>query len=265
MSHVFSSDLQRARKTAEALINAQAQSAVSEVNLLPRKEPFTLIEDRRLREQDFGFYEGKPFYARELGSPKSGKENHRSQHLDDPGFKDVESKDSLRRRADDFVHGHLVPLLCKDDNASSTLNIAIFSHGIILTHLWRSVLCLFGQSSVSLAPGISIGGVGSTSLEHLGGWSNTGYLELEILPEARTTSQASKALTKDALAEDPDLSTKDENAAVLSVHPKLRLRILTINGKDHLRALKRTRGVGSAAHDEGQKKIDNFFKKPKQC
>ena len=40
--------------------------------------------------------------------------------------------------------------------------------------------------------------------------------------------------------------------------------IRKVNGKDHLKGLKRTGGgVGSSQFDEGQKKIETFFKKQK--
>lgn len=206
-----------------------------------------------LREQDFGFYEGKPFYARPTKSKKTGKEDHRSQHSDEPGFQDVESKESMTARAESFVHDFLLPILCRDTGPREA-TIAVVSHGIILNHLWRSILKLFAQRTVSLAPGLTIsGGAGGTLLEYLGGWSNTGYLELNVQPVLTAKEPTvSEFETTDSPA------TQTDGLTPLS---GLRMVIKAVNGKEHLQGLKRTRGVSSGKHDEGQKKIDAFFKK----
>lgn len=223
-THLFSSDLQRAHKTADALSAAQT-------NKPDKKLPVKQV--KLLREQNFGFYEGKPFYARPSGSNKSGKEEHRAQHNQEPGFQDVEPKESLMSRADMFTHEYLLPLICKD-SGSREYTVAVVSHGIILNYLWRSILKLFAQRTVALAPGLSVGAAGtSTPLEYLGGWSNTGYLELDIQPVMSSKAPA----------------------------VRLRMIIKAVNGKEHLQGLKRTRGVGSGKHDEGQKKIESFFNK----
>lgn len=226
------------------------------------KDPVTLVQDPLLREQDFGFYEGKPFYGRDHSSPRSWKRNHPAQHADDLEFQDVESKESVRKRAEDFVHGSLIPILC-DESALSNFNVAIFSHGIILNHLWRSILSLFGKNAVSLASGVSTGNASSMPLEYLGGWSNTGYLELEIFQSLAVSVQEGTMSVESTLTDKPPHRVADEIS--YPVFPELKMRILTVNGKDHLRALKRTRVVGSTAHDEGQKKIDTFFKRPKKA
>ena len=67
----------------------------------------------------------------------------------------------------------LLPYVADDET------VAVVAHGIILTHLWRSILGRFLPGNVSVAAGVMVGGAG-LGLEYLGGWSNTGYLELEI-------------------------------------------------------------------------------------
>ena len=209
-----------------------------------------------LREQDFGFYEGKPFYARPSGSNKSGKDNHRAEHATEPGFQDVESKESLAARANTFVHEHLVPLICK----RKEITVAVVSHGIILNHLWRSILKLFAKRTVSIVPGLAVGGTNtSTPLEYLGGWSNTGYLELELRPVVSKAEPAVSESDTKFDAEHQDSVDPDH----LFPSPELQMIIRAVNGKDHLTGLKRTRGVSSGKYDEGQKKIDGFFKKCK--
>lgn len=229
-THVFASDLQRAVKTAEALVAAQPKN-------LDTPE-LTVRQLSELREQDFGFYEGKPFYARQRDSKQTGKEKHRSQHQDDPGFQYVESKESMTARTNAFVSGHLQPLILKGEGEPNNV-VAVVSHGILLSHLWRSILGILAthKPKVTLAPGVSTGGGGVTPLEFLGGWSNTGYLELDIAATLPNTHDQSS-----------------EHCTML---------IKTVNGKEHLKGLKRARGVGSAQYDEGQRKIESFFKKTK--
>lgn len=246
-THLFSSDLQRAYKTAEAVRVCQpSEKSQNKIHVKQLKV---------LREQDFGFYEGKPFHARSTNTTKPGKENHRSEHSGDPGFQDVESKERMTSRVDSFVHGHLLPVLCKD-NGPREATVAIVSHGIILNHLWRSILKIFAQRAISLAPDLAIRDAGGSSpLEYLGGWSNTGYLELDIQPvvTARERAVSESEVTTAASAE----------VNVLTPLSELRMVIKAVNGKEHLQGLKRTRGVASGMHDEGQQKIESFFKKSK--
>jgi len=250
LTHIFSSDLQRAVKTAAALRswNDAAQPGGNiEVTAL-----------KVLREQDFGYYEGKPFYARPRDSSKSGKENHRLQQQDDPDFQDVESKDSMASRMNDFLRDHLIPLIHKDAAAKEKA-VAIVSHGIILSHLWRTFLKLLPKDSVSLAPGVSIGSGGVTPLEYLGGWSNTGYLELDV--QKRSQEKTGRNAVCSASSQFPERAHSPISESSLS---SCKVIIKTVNGKAHLQGLKRTKGgVGSAKFDEGQKSIDSFFKKRK--
>ncbi|KAL9596800.1 MAG: hypothetical protein Q9219_005559 [cf. Caloplaca sp. 3 TL-2023] len=256
-SHVFASNLQRAVKTAKALLAAQPnQNEAGET---------TIQQLPTLREQDFGFYEGKPFYARQRDSNKTGKDNHRAQHQNDPDFRDVESKESMTKRSDKFVVEHLRPLILEDHPGQDVV-VAVVSHGIILSHLWRSILGIISKQTVSLAPGLSVGTGVVTPLEYLGGWSNTGYLELDI---TNTTLDASFDAAPEAIGEGLRPTINSPTVCEFSEHrdgplsPRFKMLIKTVNGKEHLKGLKRSRGVGSSEHDEGQKKIESFFKKTK--
>ncbi|KAL8825510.1 MAG: hypothetical protein Q9170_007763 [Blastenia crenularia] len=252
-THVFASDLQRAVKTARALLAAQPK--------LDNAPEVTLSQLPILREQDFGFYEGKPFYARQRDSKKSGKDSHRAQHQDDPSFQDVESKESLTKRTNNFVTEYITPLIL-GRNLEQDIVVAVVSHGILLSQLWRSILAMFSKHTVALAPGLSIGNGGVTPLEHLGGWSNTGYLELVItntLPEGEAKANGVDMQSKAGTPEQGKLDEVSEG----SLPSTTKLLIKTVNGKEHLKGLKRARGVGSSQHDEGQKKIESFFKKTK--
>ena len=250
-THIFSSDLERAHKTAKAICSAQGTCKDDEItNNKPKVQPLVI-----LREQDFGFYEGKPFYARPRESNRSGKKDHRSQHQNDPEFKDVESKESMAARMDQYLREHLLPNIVEERHGKEAV-VAIVSHGIILSHLWRCFLKCFPKNSVALSPGLSVGKGGVTPVEYLGGWSNTGYLELKVVKSATPES---------SLPTSPSLAPPDRNDRNLSVSlPSHKVVVKVINGKEHLVGLKRTRGVGSSQFDEGQKKIDTFFKKPKK-
>ena len=209
-----------------------------------------------LREQDFGFYEGKPLYARSRDSSKSGKDNHRSQHQDDPDFQDVESKESMDSRMNTFLRDHLVPLLHNEKREKKEV-VAIVSHGIILSHLWRCFLKLLPKNSVTLSPRLSVGTGGVTALEYLGGWSNTGYLELDVQKKWPATNNAAKASRSlPCSSESPSI----DDGSTPTLH-EYKVIVKTVNGKEHLQGLKRTRVVGSSKYDEGQKSIESFFKK----
>jgi hypothetical protein len=128
---------------------------------------------------------------------------------------------------------------------------------------------------------------GDIVLEHLGGWSNTGYLHLEIrkdeprtdpdttaekieVPESMDFSPPPVSPSKDASvstdtleggASDskPDAASSTCNSNNLTGYST---KILSVDSKQHLVGLKRQRGgIGRSAHDESQKKLDGFFKK----
>ncbi|KAM0801557.1 histidine phosphatase superfamily [Usnea florida] len=227
---IYSSDLQRAFKTATAIRLAQPRlgsDAAPETKLQVTALPV-------LREQDFGFYEGKPFYARPRESQKSGKEYHRAQHHDDPDFKDVESKESMALRMSTFLQDHLAPAITSEQ-AGLDSDIVVVSHGIILSQLWKCLLKLVARNSIALSPGLSVGAGGSTPLEYLGGWSNTGYLELEILK--KETAATTELAVSTAAPPIPNPSNADGDACP-QLH-QYKIIIKAINGKEHLKEIHR--------------------------
>ncbi|KAF2763816.1 phosphoglycerate mutase-like protein [Teratosphaeria nubilosa] len=278
-THIFSSPLTRAYKTAEAVRKAQPSARTGEENLQVVKLP-------DLIEQDFGFYEGKPFYAR--SDPKrTGRDAHHERHKNDPGFVDIESKESMGQRADKFLDEHLLPLL-KDAEAED-MTIAVVAHGMLLSRLWKKLLLHLPRKSLTIAPEITATR-DNLVLEHLGGWSNTGYLEL-ALSKDKVSEAATVECSEDAKAAESDLQTlppsvpppmeeKDASVVVESNSTSVQedskkasaevqtnfegwsTTIVAIDSKQHLVGLKRQRGgIGRLAHDEGQKKLDGFFKK----
>jgi broad specificity phosphatase PhoE len=285
IAHIFSSDLQRAFKTAEAIRMAQS----------PTPPATTKLE--LLREQYFGFYEGKQFFERPKEGTKSGREAHLEAHRNEEGFVDVESKESMRIRANSFIDSHLLGLL---GEAHKDHGIAVVAHGIFLSHLWRAILRRFHPAN------IVVSGVQEAerefSLEYLGNWSNTGYLDLEIKPDAIVAVEystpptviecATSVETPPGPAQRHSLSTSNESsnldpssttqaspgsatlqqsapisptAAEIPPIPKLlnlSLVVKAVNSQEHLKGLKKTRGgIGNLKHDESQKTVDSFFKK----
>ena len=231
-TNIFSSNLSRAVKTAECIRVAQHDPSGPEV-----------MQTATLREQDFGYYEGKPFHARSTQSQKSGKEIHRREHLQDPDFQDVESKDSMKLRAEEFLSEYLRPVM-KNASVDISCVVAVVSHGILLSSLWRCLLSTQPSESVNLAPNALSSGP-PPSLEYLGGWSNTGYMELHYYPPTPGDGWT--------LVKEGDRHTNNVDWV---------MEIVAVNKKTHLTGLKRTRGgLGSAQHDESQKSIEGFFKK----
>lgn len=212
-----------------------------------------------LREQDFGFYEGKKFFERPVGgSRRSGREAHTEVHKNTPGFVDVEPKDSMTARTDAFVDQHLLGLL---GTVEDDYTVVVVAHGIILKYLWSSILRLFPTESISIAPDVELPDAG-LGFEYLGSWQNTGYLELEIKPGMVDVPAKMPIGT----AETPDGASVVATAAEsLLETPKilnLVLRVKAVNSVEHLKGLKKTRGgIGSSKHDASQKTMDAFFKK----
>lgn len=273
-THIFVSPLQRARRTAGAIFEAQSTP-------LQR-----LIVVPAIQEQDFGSFEGKTW----LEGPSSNRPRPAN-------FVDIETKDSVAKRADVFLDEHM-DALWRSAAAGERHVVAVVSHGIFLSTLWRRILRRLPPKSVSIRQALQIPGR-PISLEHIGGFSNTGYLELEMTrggpSVARVLEKVSGSVssqgTHEAARPTPASAAGIVTASGLSVAPvsvpaparvteKLPVtrgasssvpvlrgwttKILTINGREHLKGLKRTGGgVGSSKHDNNQKSIDSFFKRRK--
>lgn len=229
--------------------------------------------------------------ARVPGSNLTGKEAHRQLHKDDADFVEVESKGSMVSRVDSFLDSHLMPII--ESSPSRSANIAIVSHGILLSNFWRRLLQRLPPKSVTIHPEV-LSSHGHLDLEHLGGWSNTGYLELDVQCEipaqaftspmveekskftagekSKTTAEEkSKIKVEELTAEDVtdlELVPTHSKSSVKAPNPLIfngcTVTIHTVNSRKHLTGLKRTGGgVGSSRHDEKQKKIETFFKRRK--
>ena len=150
------------------------------------------------------------------------------------GLAKAETRASLVARSARFFENYLVPLLSSDE--ADTEVIAVVAHGVILSYLFDTFLRFCRYRSPTLGPRT---GSGSRPT-----WSNTGYLELDIFPAPLDPNPGAIPLGQDQL---------------------LRMTVLTHNGQEHLKGLKRTRGgVGSSKHDAKQRKLDSFFKASQQ-
>jgi broad specificity phosphatase PhoE len=229
-THLYASDLQRAWMTAEEI--RKAQESHSKHGPHPN-----LVKLDLLREQDFGSLELVPWASKRAFDAVDPTK---------PGFKDKETADSMSKRAEQFIDDYLAPLWALDD--VDELRVAVVSHGLFLSTLWRTLLLRFETTNVHL--GAEVGPISpSRPLEYIGAWSNTGYLEVDIKPVVSLSAAS--------------LLGQPATASMPGTFPSHSIRVLAINGRDHLLNLQRTRGgVGSAAHDTRQKPIDSFFKRP---
>ncbi|EMD95929.1 hypothetical protein COCC4DRAFT_122425 [Bipolaris maydis ATCC 48331] len=284
-THLFSSHLQRAVKTASKI--REAQLAPVGDNETVRTAP-KVVQLPVLAEKDFGSMEGKRFNNHPFETGTSGKDHRRQENKPTTGFADAESKESMARRADAFIEEYLLPLF--DDSSSNfTPVIAIVSHGIFLSTLWKRILLRISRRKVCLSHGIK--GTVRQSLEHLGGWSNTGYLELYFTRTEAEYHRSTMEATTAQVTMSPELRTETltapqnlrnghiprsraEGTAQLVIGAPQASRprglqgwstfILRVNSKDHLQGLKRARGgVGSSRYDASQRCIDTFFKRRK--
>lgn len=254
-THIFASPLIRASQTAEAILRSQLGTAEG------KSLAISILKVKDLIEQDFGYYEGKPFQAR--SSPrKTGREADAEVQRRTPGFQDVESKDSMCKRADAFLDEHLMPLTLETSDSAEPI-VAIVSHGMLLSTLWRRMLARVSPGSVTVAPEVTAAR-GPLILDRLGGWSNTGYLELSL----QRRLQRPVKLSQDdprvfGTAEDADTTTGLSPPQALTFK-RFTVSIVAVDSRTHLHGLKRQRGgIGRLVHDTNQRKLDGFFKRPK--
>ena len=244
-THILSSDLKRAFKTAVAIQGEQGKKYGKSAGIQQLKI---------LQEQDFGSYEGKAFGTRDKSPERLPTDNSKRQKQ--PEFQDAETKASMTSRMDRFLDEYLLPII-KETRIDREREVAIVSHGMILSTLWRCLLRRFAFHSVTVGQGVDIRGDNVTSLEHLGTWSNTGYLELNLQPQLLDGQAA--GITETIAAEADPKSPRHRPMKMLY---DWKIAIRGVNSRNHLQGLKRTGGgVGSSKHDESQKNIDAFFKK----
>jgi 2,3-bisphosphoglycerate-dependent phosphoglycerate mutase len=224
---VFASDLQRASKTADAII--QAQMTEIGATAIPK----VLVPD--MRERDFRSWEGRTYMKRSADG---------ADKLRHP---DAETHEEMQVRVGRFVAQQLVPALlsppaAESDTGLESATIVIVAHGLILNVLLRTLLQDYAPAELAKM----------SSPEHLTSWKNTGYLEARVV---HTSKAASSGAAESTVIDAATLSAKGISSASLT------FVIKRINCIEHLQGLKKTRGgIGSSQFDAKQKTMDSFFK-----
>jgi broad specificity phosphatase PhoE len=248
ITHLFASPLIRAMRTAYSIWEAQPP---------PATECLTIQQAPELMEQDFGSLEGVSW-------------SKPPQLPFDANFVPVETKESVAARTDAFLEQHLLPIL-HSEPGSWPSSIAIVSHGITISILWQRLLKRFPKGNVAYASELGI----DRPLEHFGGWSNTGYLEVDIqlsqsltakpppgeiyMPSVGQSSTASPMTTAPASVDGAYVIDVTQGPRSLT---NWSCTIKAVNSTEHLKNLKRTRGgIGSSRYDENQSSIDSFFRR----
>ncbi|KAK3315463.1 histidine phosphatase superfamily [Apodospora peruviana] len=227
IERVFSSDLQRAANTAQAIVDTAAAASSTKFGIPDRAAPIPLVKVTELRERDFGSAEGKRF-----GTPRTDAETH----------------EEMRVRAERFVQARLGPLLVRDavsGGAKSVGTVVIVAHGIILNSLLRALLMRYAPAELARLTGPGPAG----QSVYLASWSNTGYLQAVV-----------KAGPTSGLFIGGSSRSSVTSSGTLPSGPTIGLVVERVNVLDHLEGLKKTRGgIGSAQYDNRQRTISSFF------
>lgn len=251
MQRIFTSNLQRAVRTAEAVAEAQ-------LNDDPEAEIVSVIQLPELREKNFGSEEGRRFGSRGMDQSSAG-------------WIEPESKESMKARVERFIDNHLIPTVLRGFQSDVNHSLAIVAHGIILNVLLRCLLARFGPDEMTrlTRPTDTPG-----KMEWLASWSNTGYLEADLrlrmnAPPAgpRPSPPATPGNTRPMLGSVVGRQASRDNAVAAADSRQaeaptvaILMTVSSVNCTDHLKGLKKTRGgIGSAAFDQKQKTMDSFF------
>lgn len=220
---MFSSDLQRAFNTAQALIDAQTLAGAASLPTamaIPGQEQVRIIKVPELRERNFGSAEGKRF-----GTPRPDAETH----------------ERMRARADRFVVTRLAPLLQDRVSEGGPGLIVVVSHGILLNSLLRVLLTRYAPAELARLTPL---GPRPASPEYLASWGNTGYLEMAITAHVPAAPRGGPV---------PGFRLDRQQH-------RIKLAVVRVNAMQHLEGLKKTRGgIGSAEFDRRQRTVDSFF------
>ncbi|KAI1101807.1 phosphoglycerate mutase-like protein [Jackrogersella minutella] len=240
IKYIFTSNLQRAYQTAQAIAEALAEAQFSSSNEPENQTSSEVSRLSELREKDYGSSEGKKYGL------KIRKDSDR--HVQS----DSETHESMRTRIDQFLNSHLIPII--DTYASNNVTVAIVAHGIILGVLLKALLDRFPTKSAA-----STSQSGSRdNLPEFAAWSNTGVLQAKL--ELDGSLSASDKPSKDVPQASSIVSSNGDTGPVDSHEKALRLTIEFTNNLEHLEGLKKTRGgIGSAKFDTRQRTMDSFF------
>ncbi|ROV97010.1 hypothetical protein VSDG_04063 [Cytospora chrysosperma] len=175
VQHIFSSNLQRAVKTAEAV--AEAQSGIAGVQDIP-----VAVQLAELREKNFGSEEGKRFGTRHQSAEFPARP---------ADWVEPESRGAMKIRVDRFIDAHLVPTVLRGFDSDRNHSVVVVAHGIILNVILSCLLARFGPEELAR---LSRPSDASGRPESLASWSNTGYLEANLRLLKTNTATASAAI-----------------------------------------------------------------------
>lgn len=233
-ARVFSSPLQRARLTAEGIAESKSTDSDSDSGVV--------VMDEALVEKHFGALEGQPWQG------ETARRLARLAGSEPSKLEPQESAASVAERVSMFVRQSLLPECERVEkvNAERLENsttivgedaIAVVSHGITLSALWESLV-----DQCRPPDGVRF------EREQAGrrvGWSNTGYLEVELM--------------RDGSCREAHPSCEPESESEGAEGPAWRVTVLGTNHRGHLHGLRRTGGgIGSAAHDGRQRRLEAF-------
>lgn len=263
-SHIFTSDLQRAHKTALAV------SIAAEERFVYPGKGLEVIKTPLIREQDFGALEGQslasfPWRLRSTASKHQDNASDKASTkadelaefptvsegkqviLDYPS--QAEPYASMVARVEIFLDEYIMALILQppeEDDMSKlrkiyekdTTDVAIVAHGIILSVLFVRLLARIPPNAVSASPvAIEKGFVPGRGIKS----ANTAYMVVKITTTPTESAQG--------------LEWPSKNVA-------LKAHVETVNEHSHLDNLKRTRGgIGSSEFDPKQTKLDGFIQK----
>ncbi|KAF4834026.1 putative phosphatase [Colletotrichum tropicale] len=215
VSHIFASNLQRAYRTAEAVRDALSPSNATEgeASSSTTGTRVEVVHLPELREKHFGSGEGQKVGARAVGERHVG----------------AETSEAMFTRAKRFVDEYLGPIFaCVDEAEEGAESVVVVAHGIILGVLVRALRSAKNFGTVVASPEDQLPLA----------WSNTGYVELLVMPTAPPSKEP----------------------ATVPTWPGLSIKTVSVNSTEHLQGLKKTRGgIGSAKFDEKQKTLNAFF------
>lgn len=239
VSHIFSSNLDRALQTAEAIREALSivESASSTGIALARE----IVQLEELREKDFGSLEGT------RGRPVMVPEQQSESAAASDRHVEPESFTALAGRATRFVDAVLLPLLEELVKQDATQSVVVVAHGIIQTHVWTQFLTAMTRVSGSAVPRPDVKPIEIRPANSF--LANTGYHELIIKRQA---------------AFGPSAAVSEREGFRLYRSPLLGcfFSVTATNCVTHLAGLKRTKGgIGNVALDSKQRTMDSFFKK----
>ncbi|RKF66035.1 putative phosphatase [Golovinomyces cichoracearum] len=261
IERIFSSDLQRAYLTAQAICESQ------------KIPPAPVVRLALLREKSFGRLErtkiSKVGTILQSNLSDLGPSRGPTEMSHDP-----ESTLSMRFRAESFINNHLVPSL---QMVQEDATIAVVSHGIFLSHLWRELLKRFTHDKICVSPTLSKSM--DTSLDSITTWYNTAYLELcitrfrdEETHKSIQTSVIDKSTYTTTPPQRPELPiTSFRNDHTQNECPKIpnneilsymQLTVISVNRRDHLDGVRKLRsGTGNLKYVPSQRTMYSYFVK----